>query len=52
MRTQTEPTPRPRLSDDQDEPIVPPPATMTVQHDHKPILFTPDGKALVRKAGF
>ena len=29
-------------------PLQPP----SVHHDHKPVLFSPDGKALVRKAGF
>jgi hypothetical protein len=29
-----------------------PPQTMTVDHDHKPVLYLPDGRALVRQAGF
>lgn len=36
----------------EDPPVVPPPATFTVQHDHKVVLYTADGKPLVRKAGF
>lgn len=32
--------------------IIPPPATATVFHDHRPVLYSPDGKALVRQAGF
>ena len=36
----------------EDMPVVPPPATMTVIHDHVGVLYTPDGKALVRRAGF
>lgn len=32
--------------------IIPPPNTMTVDHEHKTVLFTADGKALVRQAGF
>lgn len=35
-----------------DAPIVPPPATVVVEHERKPVLYTPDGKALVRKVGF
>lgn len=41
----------PRLSVE-DMPIVPPPSTVTVDHDRKPVLFTHDGKALVRKIGY
>lgn len=33
-------------------PIVPPPASFTVDHEHKPVLYTPDGKVLVRRCGF
>jgi hypothetical protein len=32
--------------------IVPPPATFTVDHDHKARLYMADGRALVRSAGF
>ena len=35
-----------------DRPIVPPPASMTVDHEFKPVLYTADGKPLVRKAGY
>jgi hypothetical protein len=35
-----------------DEFYIPPPNTMTVFHDHRPVLYTPDGKAIVRQAGF
>jgi hypothetical protein len=38
--------------DRDDLPLVPPPSTFIVAHEHKPILFTADGKALVRRAGF
>lgn len=31
---------------------VPPPTAPTVDHEHKVVLFTADGKPLVRKAGF
>lgn len=29
-----------------------PPSNLTVTHDHKPVLYTPDDKVLVRQAGF
>lgn len=29
-----------------------PPSNVTVQHDHKAVLYLPDGRALVRQAGF
>lgn len=32
--------------------LVPPPNSVTVDHDHKPVLYLPDGLALVRQAGF
>lgn len=32
--------------------IIPPPSHYTVEHDHRPVLYTADGKALVRQAGF
>lgn len=32
--------------------IIPPPATMTVEHKYRPVLYTADGKVLVRQAGF
>lgn len=35
-----------------DEFVVPPPASATVYHDHRVVLFTPDGTALIRRAGF
>jgi hypothetical protein len=31
---------------------IPPPASFTVDHDHKPVLYQADGRALVRAAGF
>ena len=31
---------------------LPPPSTFSVFHDHKPVLYLPDGRALVRPAGF
>jgi hypothetical protein len=36
----------------EEPPLVPPPSTFTVTHDHKVVLFTADGQALVRRAGF
>ena len=38
--------------DYEDAPIVPPPATVIVQHEHKPVLYLPNGKVLVKRAGF
>ena len=35
-----------------DEFYIPPPNTMTVRHDHKAVLYTADGRPLVRHAGF
>ena len=35
-----------------EEKEIPPPSTMTVEHDRKPILYLPDGKVLVRVPGF
>jgi hypothetical protein len=32
--------------------IISPPASMTVDHEHKPRLFLADGTPLVRQAGF
>lgn len=32
--------------------IIAPPSSFTVDHDHKPVLYTAEGKALVRQAGF
>ena len=29
-----------------------PPCSFTVDHEHRPVLYRPDGKALVRAAGF
>ena len=31
---------------------VPPPRDVTVSHDYIPVLHLPDGRVLVRKAGF
>jgi hypothetical protein len=30
----------------------PPPHSVVVEHEHKAVLHLPDGKVLVRKAGF
>lgn len=35
-----------------DAPIVPPPSTMDVDFKRKPILYLPNGKVLVIRAGF
>lgn len=35
-----------------DEFLVPPPASMTVDHERRPVLYLPDGRVLVRQAGF
>lgn len=32
--------------------IIPPPSNVTVTHEHKPVLYLPDGRVLVRHAGF
>lgn len=29
-----------------------PPSILTVEHSHRPVLYLPDGRALVRQAGF
>jgi hypothetical protein len=34
------------------DPVVAPPAVLTVHHDHKRVLYLPNGKVLVRKPGF
>lgn len=31
---------------------LPPPPTSVVEHEHRAVLYTPDGRALVRRAGF
>lgn len=36
------------MSDD----VLPPPPNFTTWHDHRPVLYQADGKALVRAAGF
>lgn len=43
--------PKPTLSVE-DPPVVPPPATVVVELDRKPVLYLPDGKVLVRRVGF
>lgn len=35
-----------------DEFLIPPPNTMIVEHSHRPVLYLPDGRVLVRQAGF
>lgn len=35
-----------------DEFLIPPPASMTVDHERRPVLYLPDGRVLVRQAGF
>ncbi len=32
--------------------VIPPPSNMTVAHEHRAVLYLPDGRALVRQAGF
>lgn len=32
--------------------VVPPPASMTVDYDPKPVLYLPNGTVLVRRPGF
>lgn len=32
--------------------VVPPPSSMTVTLDRQPVLYLPDGRVLVRVAGF
>lgn len=36
----------------EDAPIVAPPRSFTVEHEHKPVLYLPNGKVLVKRAGF
>jgi hypothetical protein len=36
----------------EDQPVIPPPSSVTVDHERKPVLYLPNGKVLVRKAGF
>lgn len=36
----------------EDAPIVNPPNTVTVEHEYKPVLYLPDGKVIVRRAGY
>ena len=45
-------TPQPKAASDDDQPIVPPPASAQVYLEQKPVLYTADGKPLVRKIGF
>lgn len=35
-----------------EQPIVQPPATLIVDAPKPPVLYTPDGKALVRRVGY
>jgi len=42
----------PRLDEEPPVPVPVAQAPVTVQHDHRAVLYTPDGKAIVRKAGF
>jgi len=35
-----------------DLPVVPPPSSATVDYERKPVLFLPNGRVLVRRAGF
>ena len=35
-----------------DQPIVPPPSTVIVDHERKPVLYLPNGKVLIRRAGY
>ena len=44
--------PKPRAEYYDDRPVVPPPASVQVDHERKPVLYLPDGKVLVRKVGF
>jgi hypothetical protein len=39
----------PRMSSDD---VVPPPSSVTVDYDPKPVLWMPNGLALVRRPGF
>lgn len=40
------------MASENEQPIVPPPSSMTVVHEHKPVLYLPNGKVLVKRAGF
>ncbi len=48
----TAPKPRREIGFDWYQPVVPSPSTMTVDHQHKPVLYLPDGTVLVRRAGY
>lgn len=36
----------------EDYPVIPPPASVTVDHERKPVLYLANGKPLQRRAGF
>lgn len=52
MNVMLTPIKKPVCDDTEDAPIIPPPSTMTVYIERKPVLYLPNGKALVRKIGF
>lgn len=37
---------------DDDQPIIPPPSSVTVDLERKPVIYLANGKALVRNIGF
>jgi hypothetical protein len=41
-----------RNGDDDDAPIIDPPGSATVDFQRRPVLYLPDGRALVRRMGF
>ena len=43
-------TPKPRAA--VDDSGLPPPHVVTVEHDYKPVLYSANGKVLIRRAGF
>jgi hypothetical protein len=43
--------PAPKLCAE-DMPVVPPPSSLRVDLERKPVLYLPDGRVLVRRVGF
>jgi hypothetical protein len=44
--------PKPVIKGSDEQTVIPPPSTATVDYERKPVLYMPDGKVLVRRAGF
>lgn len=41
-----------KAENDYEPPVIPPPSSMAVDLERKPVLHLPDGRVLVRKIGF